>query len=88
MCLQIRHQDQIIYVNASPWCARKVKDCIIAVCAPPPHFLHRLYLSLLLLSANLCMYHIVYICTRTHSRDETPNTHKMSVGACITNKQT
>jgi len=38
-CLQIRHQDQTAppRVNASPWCAQKVKECIITLAWWPPH---------------------------------------------------
>ena len=41
----------------------------------PPHTLHRLDLPVLLLSANVCVYHKAYICTRTHSHDDPQHTH-------------
>ena len=51
------------------------------MCAPL-HSLHRLYLPVLLLSANLCVYHIAYVYTCTPLFGEpptTPSTHKGSI---------
>jgi len=51
------------------------------MCAPP-HSLHRLYRPVLLLSANMCVYHIAYVYTRTPLFGEPPPhpcTHKGSV---------
>ena len=46
-------------------------------CAPP-HSLHQLYLSVLLLSTNLCVYHIAYIYVRTHSHEDPQPARKAS----------
>ena len=48
----------------------------------PLHSLHRLYRPHLLLSANLCVHHIAYVCSRTLLFGEPPpppSTHKGSV---------
>ena len=36
ICIQygIRFNHITISVNSSPWCAQKVEDCIISICAP------------------------------------------------------
>ena len=47
----------------------------------PPHSLHQRCLPVHLLSANLCVYPIAYIHTRTHSHDEI-NILKMSASVC------
>ena len=44
----------------------------------PPHSLHRLYLRILLLSANLSVYPILYIYTRTHLHDDPQHTQNES----------
>jgi hypothetical protein len=49
----------------------------------PPHTLHRLDLPVLLLSANVCVYHKAYICTRTHSHDDPHHTHNECECVCL-----
>ena len=49
----------------------------------PPHTLHRLDLPVLLLSANVCVYHKAYICTRTHSHDDPHHTHNECQCECL-----
>jgi len=62
-----------------------LRECFCMVCSEsqrlhhyikctPPHTLHRLYLPVLLLFDHLCLCHIAYIYTRTHSHDDPQHT--------------
>jgi len=51
----------------------------------PPHSLHRLYRPVLFLSANLCVYHIAYVYSRTPLFGEPPppQAHTKEMFVCM-----
>ena len=71
-----------MYINASPWCARKVKDCIIVTCAPPltlcTSFI-RPFASCPPICVRIILYACIYIYTPAFARRPPPqkNTHKV-----------
>jgi len=92
-CLQRRHQHQmivwvspktasrsnhtIICVNASLWCGRKVKDCIITICAPPLTLCTG-WICPFFSCPPMCVCIIRHIYVHAHTRMMTPTTLIMS----------
>ena len=61
---------------------RMLHHCMCA----PPHSLHRLHLPILLLSANVCVYHIAYVYTHTPLLGDpptSPEVHTKGVSVCM-----
>jgi len=86
-----RSNHTTICVNASPMVCSKSQRLHHLHMFTPPHSLHRLYLPVLLLSTNVCVYHIVYLYTHPHllRNPPTKKTHTAGVLVCrLTNTQT
>ena len=76
-----RSNHTIICVNASPWCAWKVEDCIITICKPPAHFAPALSARSSPVRKCECVPYCIYICR--HTLAWWPPTHTKWVIMCM-----